>query len=524
MKIFIFPLLAWVMAQAPLDAQLAAITNQPASRALWAGGNVTFAVGVSNAGAFSCQWQFNSTNLPNGIITTVAGNGSLAYSGDGVSAINTGVGATAVAVDPAGNLFIGDSVNYRVYLVNTNGILTTFAGNGSDGFAGYGGPATNASVISPDGLALDATRNLFIADSARSLILKVDTNGVLTIVAGHGSEPTGASPGDGGPATNAYLNFPYGVAVDAAGNVFVADQRNNRIRKVDTNGIITTVADSLGVSGFSGDGGAAANASFSALADVVVDVAGNLFIADSDNNRIRKVSTNGNITTFAGSGSTGFPPPKYGGDGGPATNAGLAIPFGVAVDAAGDVLIADQGNNRIRKVDTNGIITTVAGNGAHVYSGDGGIATNASLQLPTRAVMDAFGNLFIVDQANNRVRKVTNTQGPTLALNNVTVTNAGTYQLVVTGSGGSVTSSVVNLIVATAPIIYQTTRNPDGSVALNFVSQPGSTNQVLCATNLLPPINWQTLSTNLAGPDGNWQFTDTNAASYGMRFYRSLEQ
>jgi hypothetical protein len=254
----------------------------------------------------------------------------------------------------------------------------------------------------------------------------------------------------------------------------------------------------------------------------LLDGDGNLFISDNSNSCIRKVDTNGIITTVAGTGVGGFS-----GDGGPATNA-MLVPAGIKVDKTGNLYFSDQVISRIREVDTNNIISTVAGTGVSLgtygYSGDGGAATNAKLYLPYSVGVDSAGNIFIPDTNNHRVRKVTNAQGPTLALNNVSSTNAGSYQVVVTGANGSVTSSVVNLVVASSPLIYQTAFNPDSSVSLAFVSQPGTTNVVLCATNLAPPVGWQTIATNLAGPDGTWQFTDINAASNQSLFYRSLTQ
>jgi sugar lactone lactonase YvrE len=326
------------------------------------------------------------------------------------------------------------------------------------------------------------------------------------------------------------------VAVDAAGNLFIADAFNLRIRKVSTNGIITTVAGN-GSGGFSNDGGPATNATLSSPYGVAVDATGNLFIADTYNGRIREVSTNGIITTVAGDSGI-FPAVvasasdgslAYASDSGPATNAWLDRPFGVAVDAAGNLFIADTYNYRICRVDTQGMITTVAGIGPGYpvygsYSGDGGPAINANLNYPYGVAVDASGNLFIADSSNNRIRKVTTTQGPALALNNVTAANAGNYQVVVTGPSGSVTSSVVSLIVASSPLIYQTVHHSDGSIALHFLSRPNSTNVVLWTTNLTPPVLWQPLSTNLVGANGNWQYTDTNAASYQTRFYRSLTQ
>jgi len=503
----------------------------------------------------------------NGIITTVAGDGVMAYSGDGGAAANAnlnnplelaitvsgglliadcgnncirelytngviatiagdsanylGIGGAAkdaslyfpfsVVVDTSGNLFFSDGNYVAVHKVDTNGIITIVAGNGQSGFSGDGGPATNAS-LQYAGLAVDDFGNLFIADGGNNRIRKVDTNGIITTVAGDG---TPGYTGDGGIATNATLNSPAGVAVDARGNLFIADG-NNCIRKVDTNGFIMTVAGN-GIPGYSGDGGTATNAELSAPTGLAVDTCGNLFISDELNNCIRKVDVNGIISTIAGNGT-----PGYSGDNGAATNASLNQPISVAVDSVGNLFIADPLNHRIREVNTNGIITTMAGNGVMSYSGDGGAATNASLSDPDGVSVDGSGNLFFADVENNRIRKVANTQRPSLVLNSVTAGDAGQYQVVVTSLGGSVTSSVVNLIVASSPLVYQIAHSSNGGALLNFVAQPNTTNEVLCTSNLSPPVLWQSVSTNLAGLDGNWQFSDTNGASCQMKFYRSL--
>ena len=238
-----------------------------------------------------------------------------------------------------------------------------------------------------------------------------------------------------------------------------------------------------------------------------------------DSLRIRKVDTNGILMTVAGNGANG-----YSGDGGTATNASLNGPRGVAVDGYGNLFIADSGNGRIREVNTDGIITTVAGGGpvpGDAGPPDGVPATNAWLFFPYGVAIDVAGNLFIADTDDGRVRKVTNTQGPVLALNEVTTADAGNYQVVVTGPGGRVTSRSATLTVATSPLVYALVPHADGSVTLDFASVPGSTNVVLCATNLLPPIVWQSLSTNVAGADGDWQYADTNIAGLSARFYRS---
>jgi hypothetical protein len=231
------------------------------------------------------------------------------------------------------------------------------------------------------------------------------------------------------------------------------------------------------------------------------------------------VDTSGTIVTVAGNGSFAFS-----GDGGPAAVASLNYPSGVAIDPAGNLLIADNSNSRIRRVDTNGIITTIAGMGSYGGTGDGRPATSASFASPSTIALDPYGNLFIDDHDNNRIRKVTNTQTPVLTLNNVSAMNSGNYQLIVTGAGGSITSSVATLTVTSAPFISATIPNPDGSVTMHFVAQPGSTNVVLSATNLLAPVYWQSLSTNVAAANGQWQYTDTNTFRTRTLFYRSLTQ
>jgi uncharacterized repeat protein (TIGR03803 family) len=427
------------------------------SVAVTVGNNVIFAVSVVGAGPFSYQWQLNGTNLPNGIITTVAGGGDN-YPGDGGAATNAELAyPQGVAVDATGNLFIADMLNNVIRKVGTNGIITTVAGNGINDYSGDGGAATNAELNYPWGVAVDTTDNLFIADQNNNRVRKVGTNGIISTVAGNG---TNNYSGDGGAATNAELYWPLGAAVDATGNLYIADYGNSCIREVDTSGIINTVAGSG--TNYPGDGDAATNAGLSGPYGVAVDAIGNLFIADPNSNLIRKVGTNGIITTAAGNGDgagTGGYGDYYSGDGGAATNAELNLPQGVTVDATGNLFIADWGNNVIREVGTNGIITTVAGGGANGL-GDGGAATNADL-FPVGVAVDATGNLFIADLGNRCIRKVV-IQGPTLVLNNVGLGNAGAYDVVVSSPYGSVTSSNVNLTII-VPLQITTTSLPNGT-------------------------------------------------------------
>jgi sugar lactone lactonase YvrE len=344
------------------------------------------------------------------LITTFCGNGTGTYSGDGGQATGAAISSPLdVKADAAGNLYIADYSHHRIRKVNTAGIITTIAGNGTAGFSGDGGQATAAKINSPTGVTVDATGNLYIADDGNNRIRKVSTAGIITTIAGNG---TAGFSGDGGQATAAGLNAPWDVAIDNAGNLYIPDLFNNCVRIINTAGIISTVAGShtLGP-GFSGDGGQATDASLLQPSNVTFDNTGNLYIADDGNNRIRMVTTAGIITTVVGTNLPG----GYSGDEGPATAAQINDPGGIACDNAGNLYIADVGNNLIRKVNNLGIITTVAGNitGAGTgsnsgYSGDGGQATAANLASPTGVTFDATGNLYIADSYNNRIRTVSN--------------------------------------------------------------------------------------------------------------------
>jgi len=470
-----------------------------------------------------------------GTISTVAGTGTQSFSGDGGPATSATFNQPySVAFDAAGNLYIADKNNGRIRKVTAAGVISTVAGTGSGSSLGDGGPATSASVSSPSAVAFDAAGNMYISDFANR-IRKVTPAGIISTFAGSN---TNAFAGDGGPATSASLSNPTGVAVDAAGNVYIGDTGNNRIRKVNPAGIISTYAGGANIGGNFGDGGQATNASLSLPLGICLDSSGNLFIADSNYNRIRRVSAGGGataitvsptslsftytiggtapanktlvvsssagvlnvaaaasggawlsvtpasgptpltlniavnpltltagsytgtitltppagagvtpipvtvnllvlsgagaISTIAGNGIQGFQ-----GDGGAATSAWLWSPLGVTVDNAGNVYFSDSGDFRIRKVTPGGIISTVAGNGSIGFSGDGGPATSATLWPPLNGyqgvAVDASGNLYIADYSNNRVRKV-NSAG-------VISTVAGNGLPISSGDGGAATSA-----------------------------------------------------------------------------------
>jgi chitobiase/beta-hexosaminidase-like protein/fibronectin type III domain protein/NHL repeat-containing protein len=357
-----------------------------------------------------------------GDIVTVAGNGTPAFSGDYGAATSAGLNAPfGVAVDSAGNMYIADSVNNRIRKVAAgSGIITTVAGNGTQGFAGDGAAATSASLYYPTGVTVDNTGNLYIADYGNHRIRKVAAgSGIITTVAGNGTQ---GFAGDGAAATSASLNLPYGVTIDNSGNLYIADTYNNCIRKVSAvNGIISTVAGN-GIATFAGDDGTATAASLYYPTGVAVDSSGNLYIADEGNSRIRKVTAvSGIISTVAGNGIVAFA-----GDDGPATSASLFYPIGVTLDSSGNLFIADTSNSRIRKVvAVSGIITTVAGDGTVAYAGDNSSASLASLNSPTGVSVDSAGNLYLADLDNNRIRKVIK-QGSTSAA--ITYAPAGPYK------------------------------------------------------------------------------------------------
>ncbi len=337
------------------------------------------------------------------IITTIAGNGSGVYNGDNIPATQAQFLPTAIATDRIGNLFISDLDNSIVRKIDRNGIITTVAGNGVRDFSGDGGLAINATLNYNWGIALDNALNLYIVDDGESRVRKVTINGIINTIAGIDTVNGGGYNGDSILAINAQFDHPSCIALDAVGNIYIADQ-SRRIRKININGFITTIAGT-GVSGYSGDGGLAIIAEIGDPIGITADKTGNIYFTDIDNNIIRKVDKNGIITTVAGNGFAG-----YTGDGGLAKLATLNYPYGLAVANDGTLYIADTYNNVIRKVDATGIITTVIGDGTAGFSGDGGLATNAKLNLPVALVFDNDNNLMIADYGNARIRKVTSSE------------------------------------------------------------------------------------------------------------------
>ncbi len=348
--------------------------------------------------------QVNAQN-----IYTFAGNGygsgagSGSYGGDNYFATSAALyNPSGVATHDYSAVFIADQGNHVIRAVNALSTISTYAGKDSAGYAGDGGKATDCILDRPYAIVLDGLNNLYIADYNNHVVRKIDVTGNITTIAGSG---VAGYSGDGAMATDAKLRYPYGLAVDNFGNVYIADAGNNVIRLVDNAGFIHTFAGNgygaglgLGHGGYTGDGGNPRSARLNSPKGVAVDVSGTVYIADSKNNAIRKVSMD-TITTLAGIGY-----PGYTGNGGPAAAAMLNFPSSVAVDGSYNVYFTDQGNNVVRKITPAGIISTIAGNGTSGFSGDGGPAVAAELNSPLGVTIDGAGLIYIADAGNNRIR------------------------------------------------------------------------------------------------------------------------
>jgi hypothetical protein len=410
--------------------------NAPSSVALDAGGNLLISDGGNNA--------IRKVSFSSGIITTIAGTSKPGFAGDGGPAVSAQLWAPwGVATDSAGDIFIGDTLNYRVREIGTDGNIATLAGSGTNAYRGDSGPATGSQLAQPKAVAVDSAGNLYIADTFGNTVRKVAADGTITTVAGTGIR---GYSGDGGPATAAQLNRPRGIVVDSSGNVYIADTDNQRVRKVTTDGNIATYAGN-GTPAYGGDTGLATDAWLSSPCGLALDSSGNLYIADLQNNVIREVTvSDGDISTVAGAYNAG-----YFGDGGKDTSALLNSPSSVALDSAGNLYIADYYNHAIRKVSVStALISTVAGNGTPGYSGDAAAATSAQLNLPWGLAVDSSGNIFIGDSGNNVIREVTS--GGNIA------TVAGNHTAGYSGDAGPAASAQLNgpagVVVSTSGNVY----------------------------------------------------------------------
>ncbi len=378
------------------------------------------------------QGSFRIRKVSNGLIQTIAGNGtpfsSNSSNNNPQPAAGAAVNPYAIVVDPTGNLYFSDG-NTRVRKISKTGTLTTIAGTGNGGNSGDGGLATAATFQQISGLAYDPRSGfIYVADAGSNRIRRFLEGGTISAFAGTG---VSGYSGDGGPAAQAQFSFPYGLCVDSSGNVYVADNDNGVVRKIDASLTVTTVAGNQLPAGAFGDGGPATSAALGSPAAVALDTAGNLYIADSNNDRVRKVS-GGTITTVAGSGTY-----RYGGDGGPAVAALFSTVIAAAFDGAGNLYIADASNSRIRKVDASGTVTTVVGNGQVASAGDGGSAANASLAVPSGVAFDSAGNMYVTELDGQKVRKITP--------NGTISTIAGNGTAGFSGDGGPATQAALLL-------------------------------------------------------------------------------
>jgi len=410
-------------------------------------------------GAFLLVFVFSAKGQ--GIITTIAGNGTIGSSGDGGLATNANLfGPYSVALDGLGNYYIADSYNNRIRKVDATGIITTIAGNDTGGYNGDNIPAVSALIKHPAGIACDASGNVYFGDSQNNRVRKINTStGIITTIAGNGVM---GYNGDGIAADTAELNNPYGVTLDGAGNIYINDCQNFRIRKINPAGIISTVVGT-GVLGNSGDGGLATSAEIINPYGIVTDNTGDIYFSDYTAGIVRKVDASGIITTIAGLGTTSLL-----GDNGPADTARLASPAGLAMDGNGNIYIADGEHRRIRKITmATGIITTVAGNGMNGYNGDNILATEAELADPCGIAVDGAGNLYIVDFGNNRIRFVTSTE----SVGNVNNTNVhlGIYP---NPSMGSVTIDITAKMSAEVNITITNTFGKKVSEFITLTNQP----------------------------------------------------
>lgn len=390
-----------------------------------------------------------------GVIQTVAGISDYLPVQDGIPATQASLASpAAVAVDATGVVYIADSGVSLVRKVGLDGIIRTVAGTGVAGFLD-GTVATKAELNQPSGIAVDANTVLYIGDTLNSRVRKVSSSGVITTIAGNGMYKFG---GDGGPASAGLLNQPGDVAIDSHGNIYISDSLNHRVRRIDATGAISTIAGN-GIAGFSGDGGTATRASLDKPIGLALDSSGNLFIADYNNNRVRKVSTSGAITTAVGGGNQG--------DGAPATQAALQYPEFLAFDSSGNLYITEMQSFRVRKVTPNGIFTTFAGNGSSDSSGDGGKAIDAGISYSGGITADSKGNVYFTEIFNGRVRKVTPDGNISTYAGNGGSCCSGAGGLAVQASldtTGLAVDNTGNLFVTGGPLLWKIT--PDSTISI----------------------------------------------------------
>ena len=415
-------------------------------------------------------------------ITTYAGDFTKmhTFSGDGGAATSAGLdGPTGCTFDAAGNFYFSDKYNGSIRMVNAAGNISTIAGTGSPGTSGDGGAATSAQIDWPLGIAFDGAGNLYIAAYTSHSIRKVSTSGIISTFAG--TSGSGGSTGDGGPATAAKVSYPTDVAADAAGNIYISDWNNGLVRKVNSLDTISTYAG--GGSSFT-DGIPATDASFYGNNSVFSDRKGNLFVTDMNDNRVCKITSGALCYTIMGTGTAG-----YSGDGAAATAAKCDGPSFVAADVAGNIFFSDMNNHVVRRIEAaTGNITTVVGSNVSSYTGDGGAATAATLSFPTGLCFNATGDLFICEQGNNVVRKVT---AAAVALTGTTTICSGNTSTLTPASSGGVWSSS-NTAVATVSSTGVVTGIGAGTATISYTMGLGYGSTVVtvnsCPTEVGQPV------------------------------------
>ncbi|MBL8229395.1 MAG: hypothetical protein JNL98_12985 [Bryobacterales bacterium] len=420
-----------------------------------------YAVGVGEGGRIlfsdsvcACIGSFQM----GGQLRSVAGNGRFGRINDGVSALRAFLfEPRGLAFDRSGNLIVANSAANRLDRISPDGIYVHLAGR-AEGCCNDNGPATNALISTPVGVAVDSQNRIYFSQIGFALIRRIDTNGTITTFAGNRQRDF---RGDNGPATQASFNGPVGIAFDASDNLYVADRTNRRIRRITPAGIVTTVAGD-GQNRYFGDGGPALQAGLRDPYAVAVMPNGDVLVADVSDNRIRRFTPGGTISTFAGNGRN-----ASSGDDGPATQASLSAPAGLAVDANGNVYVLDNGTHTVRRIDTSGIITTIAGNGRLGYSGDGGLSTAASLNSPQMGLaIRPGGDLVIADTDNNRVRVIRN-EAPTLTTSRRSITFQGL-------PGQSVPSARFEVRSSVRGLLYEVSTRSEGGDWLRISTRQSS--------------------------------------------------
>ena len=415
--------------------------------------------------------SFITLNVNAQNIKTVAGDGTFGYSGDGLPALfSENEGIAGIATDTHGNYYLADVSNHVIRKVDAaTGIITRFAGDGtmSPGFGGDSGPATAAVLNYPNSIACDGAGNVYIADQENNRIRKVSATGIITTIAGDGFP---GFFGEGVPATTASMASPYAICLDASGNIYFSDLGNCRIRKINTAGIISTIAGD-GTVGMGADGVPATATQVRQVSGMCVDASGNIYLSEFYYHRIRMINTAGIITTIAGTGTPGFT-----GDGTPATGARLNNPTSVCLDASGNLYIADAHNHRVRMINPSGIISTVTGSATAGFSGDGGPATAATFSQPGALAFDGIGDLFIADDASSRVREIFVPPVASFSLTATSTCEDSCINIASTGTGSldSIRWSVEGIPIPTSmpsiPLCFTSAGSYDISLAVYNIS------------------------------------------------------